>query len=105
NSLALEERERAWNAYLNSRLSPIMDRIIHMKVYEKGLSLNEIVALGNQIEYTHISVTSVQNWVKRDIKDHIGTPRIGRKYSLDQAALLFIVEDLKTTLDFQSIHK
>jgi hypothetical protein len=95
----------SWEAFLSTYLPPIFERIIQMKGTDKGLSLNEIVALGNQIEYTQISATSVQNWVKRDIKDHIGAPRIGRKYSVDQAAMLFIVEDIKTTLDFHSIRK
>ena len=47
----------------------------------------------------------MQNWVKRDIKEMIGSPQKGKKYSIEQAALLFIVEDLKTALDFESIRK
>src|SRR5581483_9440841 len=70
-----------------------------------GFSLNEIGALGNQIEHTSFSVTALQNWVKRDLKDMIGAPQRGKKYSIEQAALLFIVEDLKTALDFDSIRK
>ena len=40
----------------------------------------------------------MQNWVKRDIKEMIGSPQKGKKYSIEQAALLFIVEDLKQHL-------
>ena len=39
----------------------------------------------------------MQNWVKRDIKEMIGSPQ-KKKYSIEQAALLFIVEDLKQHL-------
>ncbi|GAA3329262.1 DUF1836 domain-containing protein [Ectobacillus funiculus] len=71
-----------------------------------GFSLNEIGALGNQIQHTSFSVTALQNWVKRDLKDMVGPPQRGKKYSIEQAALLFIVEDLKkTALDFDSIRK
>jgi hypothetical protein len=70
-----------------------------------GLSINEIVMLGNHIEYTHLSSSTVQNWVKRDIRQLIGTPRHGKKYTVEQAAILLIVEDLKASLDFESIRK
>ncbi len=70
-----------------------------------GLSLNEIVQLGNQVQFSHLSPTAVQNWVKRDVKDLIGTPRQGKKYTVEQAATLFIVEDLKASLDFDSIRR
>lgn len=68
-----------------------------------GLSINEIVTLGNQLEYASFRSTAVQNWVKRDIKDWIGAPQLGKKYAIEQAAILFIVEDLKNTHDFESI--
>ena len=47
----------------------------------------------------------MQNWVKRDIKRNDWLSSKGKKYSIEQAALLFIVEDLKTALDFESIRK
>ncbi len=68
-----------------------------------GLSINEIVSLGNQLEYATFRSTAVQNWVKRDIKDWIGAPQLGKKYAIEQAAILFIVEDLKNSHDFESI--
>ncbi|MBU5442967.1 DUF1836 domain-containing protein [Paenibacillus sp. MSJ-34] len=92
-------------AFMATTLPPIFAKIIKSNQREEGFSLNDIVSLGNQIEYTNFSVTSAQNWVKRDIKDVLGSPKVGKKYSVDQAAVLFIVEDLKSTLDFDSIRK
>ncbi|MYL65569.1 DUF1836 domain-containing protein [Bacillus hwajinpoensis] len=68
-----------------------------------GFSINEIATLGNQLEYASFRSTAVQNWVKRDIKEWIGAPQLGKKYAIEQAAILFIVEDLKNTHDFESI--
>lgn len=70
-----------------------------------GFSLNEIATIGNQIEYAGVTSTAVQNWVKRDVKDLIGSPLNGKKYSIDQAVMILIVEDLKMVLDFHSIRK
>ncbi|WP_066174322.1 DUF1836 domain-containing protein [Bacillus marinisedimentorum] len=70
---------------------------------EVGFSLNEIVALGNLLEFTKLSHGAVQNWVKRDVKELIGSPLLGKKYTVEQAATLFIVEDLKHSLGFESI--
>ncbi|MEK5269609.1 DUF1836 domain-containing protein [Aeribacillus sp. FSL K6-8394] len=70
---------------------------------EHGLSTNEIVILGNFCELTSLKSTSVQNWVKRDIKEIIGPPELGKKYSVEQAALLLIVKDLKTIFDFETV--
>lgn len=83
----------------------IFDKLIKLNNNQGyvGLSINDIANLGEQIEYTSFSKTAVQNWVKRDAKDIIGKPAHGKKYSLEQAAIIFIVEDLKTTLDFESI--
>lgn len=89
--------------YVASYLPPIYEKLIRTTKKEIGLSLNEIVALGNQIEYSAFSTTAVQNWVKRDMKELIGSPQQGKKYSIDQATILYIVEDLKTVLDFESI--
>lgn len=86
-------------------IPPIFEKIMKYDSKDTGFSLNEIAALGNQIENTSFSITAIQNWVKRDIKDMIGSPQKGKKYSIEQAALLFIVEDLKTALDFDSIRK
>jgi len=96
---------KSLGAFIATSLPPIFEKVIKMGQKDAGLSLNDIVALGNQIEYTNLSITSVQNWVKRDIKEVLGSPRIGKKYSVDQTAVLFIVEDLKSTLDFDSIRK
>ncbi|WP_349409725.1 DUF1836 domain-containing protein [Pseudalkalibacillus sp. SCS-8] len=84
-------------------LPGIFEKIMKGTNKELGFSINEIVSLGNQIEYSSFSTTAVQNWVKRDVRNLIGSPHKGKKYSLEQAAILFIVEDLKSTLDFVSI--
>jgi len=70
---------------------------------EYGLSTNEIVSLANLCELTSLKSTSIQNWIKRDIKELIGQPELGKKYSIEQAAMLLIVKDLKTTFDFEKI--
>ncbi len=72
---------------------------------EYGLSTNEIVALANLCELTSLKSTSIQNWIKRDVKELIGTPELGKKYSIDQAAMLLIVKDLKTVFEFEKIRK
>ena len=69
----------------------------------KGLSLQEIAELGSLIEFSNLTVTSMQNWVKRDFKSFFDSPKAGKKYSLNQAALLFIIDDLKSNMDFESI--
>lgn len=92
-------------AFLDTKMPAIFEKLLRADLKKLGFSINEIVALGNQIEFTHLSSTAVQNWVKRDVKDLIGSPHLGKKYSVDQAAMLFIVEDLKATLDFDSIRK
>ncbi|MCF6136295.1 DUF1836 domain-containing protein [Pseudalkalibacillus berkeleyi] len=91
------------NGLGESSLPNIFEKIIKGSSREIGFSINEIVSLGNQIEYSSFSTTAVQNWVKRDVRNLIGSPQKGKKYSLEQAAILFIVEDLKSTLDFVSI--
>ncbi|MBD0380160.1 DUF1836 domain-containing protein [Paenibacillus sedimenti] len=99
------EHGKSLGAFISTSLPPVFEKIIKMKQTNQGFSLTDIVSLGSQIEYTHFSITSVQNWVKRDFKDLIGPPRIGKKYSIDQTAILFIIDDLKATLDFESIRK
>lgn len=51
---------------------------------EYGLSTNEIVELGNLCELTSLKSTAVQNWVKRDIKDLIGHPLLGKNIQLNK---------------------
>ncbi|UHA72694.1 DUF1836 domain-containing protein [Paenibacillus sp. 481] len=87
------------------KLPPILAKLLNDHSNKEGLSLNEIVALGNQVEYTNFSLTSIQNWVKRDIKPIVGPPHIGKKYSLQQAALILIVEDLRATLSLEAIRQ
>ncbi|QOR67688.1 DUF1836 domain-containing protein [Cytobacillus suaedae] len=70
-----------------------------------GFSLNEIATIGNEIEFAGVTSTAVQNWVKRDVKQLIGSPLNGKKYSIDQAVMILIVEDLKMVLDFDSIRR
>lgn len=100
----LTENEVA-SAFMATQLPSIFEKLIKAGKREITLSINDIVSLGNQIEHTTFSLTAVQNWVKRDAKDIIGSPEYGKKYSLDQAAILFIVDDLKTVLDFTSIRQ
>ncbi|MFF2483566.1 DUF1836 domain-containing protein [Paenibacillus sp. NPDC058071] len=90
-------------AFLSTSLPPVLEKLIKGNVV-KGFSLQEISALGQLIEYSHMSITSMQNWVKRDFKAYF-CPKVGKKYSLNQAALLFVIDDLKSNLDFDSIRK
>jgi hypothetical protein len=91
-------------AFMSTDFPPILHKIIKGRSV-KGLSLGEIASLGCLIEYSTLSATSMQNWVKRDFKEYLGSPREGKKYSFNQAALLFIIEDLKAVLDFESIRQ
>ncbi|GGD84464.1 DUF1836 domain-containing protein [Paenibacillus nasutitermitis] len=92
------------SAFVSTALPPVMERMIKSDM-NPALSLHDIVSLGSQIEYTHFSATSVQNWVKRDFKDFIGLAEEGKKYSLQQASLFFIIEDLRSALDYEAIRK
>lgn len=98
-------KQKPITEFITTILAPIFEKVIKYEKDEIAFSLNEIVALGNQIENTNFTTTAVQNWVKRDIKEMISSPQKGKKYSLEQTALLFLVEDLKTALDFDSIRK
>jgi len=91
-------------AFLSTALPPVLDKLIKGNKV-RGFSLQEISALGQLIEYSQISMTSMQNWVKRDFKAYFECPQVGKKYSLKQAALLYIIDDLKANLDFDSIRK
>lgn len=91
-------------AFLTTDVPPILQKIINGNSI-KGFSLGEIASLGHLIEYSTLSVTAMQNWVKRDFKEYLGSPRMGKKYSVNQAALLFIIDDLKSALSFDSIRQ
>ena len=96
----------AWtDLHKEDELPLILKKILKPSKGEIGFSLNEIVSLGNLIEFTNFPQSTVQNWVKRDVRGLIGSPQLGKKYTVEQAAMLFIVEDLKATLDFESIRK
>jgi hypothetical protein len=99
------ESGKTLKAFISTEMPSIFDKLFRTEKGEFGFSINEIVSLGNQIEFTNLTSSTVQNWVKRDVKELIGTPQLGRKYTIDQAAILFIVEDLKASLDFESIRK
>ncbi|MBN8192883.1 DUF1836 domain-containing protein [Bacillus sp. NTK074B] len=102
----LQELQDTWTDLLNEDELPlILKKILKSAKGEIGFSLKEIVSLGNLIEFTNFPQSTVQNWVKRDVRGLIGSPQIGKKYTVEQAAMLFIVEDLKATLDFESIRK
>ncbi|MCM3782720.1 DUF1836 domain-containing protein [Neobacillus mesonae] len=89
-------------AFLSTSLPPIMEKLIKGN-RAAGFSLQEIASLGQMIEYSNVSLTSMQNWVKRDFKEYLSSPKVGKKYSIHQASLLFIIDDLKSVLDFDSI--
>ncbi|MRN54428.1 DUF1836 domain-containing protein [Paenibacillus monticola] len=91
-------------AFLSTDVPPILQKIIKGGC-AKGLSLGDIATLGHLIEYSTLSVTAMQNWVKRDFKEYLGSPMEGKKYSVNQAALLFMIDDLKAALDFESIRQ
>ncbi|WP_410511379.1 DUF1836 domain-containing protein [Paenibacillus sp. BR2-3] len=91
-------------AFLSTDIPPILQKIIKGRSV-KGLSIGEIASLGRLIEYSTFSVTAIQNWVKRDFKEYLGSPREGKKYSVNQAVLLFMIDDLKAALDFESIRQ
>ncbi|WP_249898972.1 DUF1836 domain-containing protein [Paenibacillus sp. PK3_47] len=91
-------------AFLTTDVPPILQKILKGRQV-KGFSLSDIAALGRLIEYSTLTVSTMQNWVKRDFKDYLGAPRQGKKYSVNQAALLFIIDDLKAALDFESIRQ
>jgi hypothetical protein len=113
DSTPLQVLQDAWpithkdemNPFISSGFPSIFEKILKRKKSEFGFSLNEIVSLANQIEYTTLSSSAVQNWVKRDIKELVGSPLLGKKYTVEQAATLLIVKDLKASLDFESIRK
>lgn len=102
----IEVLQDSWtDLHKEKDLPPIIQKLLKPAKGETGFSLNEIVSLGNLIEFTNFPQSTVQNWVKRDVKGLIGSPQLGKKYTIEQAAMLFIVEDLKATLDFESIRK
>jgi hypothetical protein len=98
------DQGKSMSAFISTTLPPVIERMIKSNV-NPAFSLHDIVSLGAQIEYTHFSVTSVQNWVKRDFKNFIGLTEEGKKYSLQQVASFFIIEDLRSSLDYEAIRK
>lgn len=100
----IEVLEKEWGReIISTNLPTVFSKVLKVKDETIGFSINEIVALGNLIEFTNFSSTAVQNWVKRDVKELIGPPQLGKKYTIEQAAMLLIVEDLKPSLNFHSI--
>lgn len=87
---------------LSEPLPPIAKKLMK-SAGRKGLSLHEIAELGQLVEFAKPSATSMQNWVKRDFKSFFVCPQAGKKYSPGQAALLYIIDDLKSSLDFDSL--
>jgi hypothetical protein len=90
---------------LKESMSALPDFIRNHKPFPRGLSTNEIVSLAKLCELTSLKSTSIQNWIKRDIKELIGAPELGKKYSIEQAAILLIVRDLKSVFDFDTIRQ
>lgn len=98
------ETGNSFSALLSTLLPQAFEKLVKGQRLN-GFSLHDIVSLGNLIEYTNFSITSMQNWVKRDFKAYLGTPKSGKKYSLEQTVMLFMIEDLKSSLDFESIRR
>ncbi|MFP3471331.1 hypothetical protein R0J90_14920, partial [Micrococcus sp. SIMBA_144] len=64
----------AWgDLHKEDELPPIIQKILKPAKGEIGFSLNEIVSLGNLIEFTNFPQSTVQNWVKRDVRGLIGS--------------------------------
>ncbi|REK76212.1 DUF1836 domain-containing protein [Paenibacillus paeoniae] len=87
-----------------SPLPPIAEKLMRCSE-RRGFSLHEIADLGHLLDFSTLSVTSMQNWVKRDFKLYFHCPHAGKKYSLDQTALLLMIDDLKANLDFETIRR
>lgn len=85
-------------------LPSIAEKLMRCGV-RKGFSLHEISDLGKLLEFSTLSASAMQNWVKRDFKPYFECPGAGKKYSLDQTALLLMIDDLKANLDFDSIRR
>lgn len=83
----------------------ILNPLLKKRKENIGFTMSNIVWLGNQLESTNYTESALKNWVKREIKGYIGAPQVGRKYSVQQVAMLFIVKDLKVLLDFETIRK
>lgn len=73
----------------------VIKRLQHFDAAKNGLSINEIVHLANVLIGEHMSATTIQNWTKREVRDIIGVPRRGKKYSINQAAIIYLLDDLK----------
>lgn len=99
---ARSQKKRSGESVLSEPLPPIAMKLMKSDG-RKGLSLHEIAELGQLIEFASPSATSMQNWVKRDFKSLFVCPQAGKKYSPAQAALLYMIDDLKASLDFESI--
>lgn len=105
--------QRAWAARSQTKRAgehPVLSEPlppIAMKLMKsggrRGLSLHEVAELGQLVEFASPSSTSMQNWVKRDFKSFFVCPQAGKKYSPGQAALLYMIDDLKSSLDFDSL--
>lgn len=70
-------------------------RLHTFDISTNGLSINQIVTLANSLTGEHLAATTIQNWTKREVRKIIGVPRMGKKYSLHQAAIIYLLDDLK----------
>ncbi|MGD6817478.1 DUF1836 domain-containing protein [Metabacillus sp. 84] len=105
NGMELDNFLNTRNQHTSSLIPDFVKRYNRNRASASGLSTNDIVALGNLCELTAFKSTSIQNWIKRDVKELIGQPALGKKYSIDQAVILLIVRDLKSIYDFDTIRK
>ncbi|MGA9231520.1 MAG: DUF1836 domain-containing protein, partial [Exiguobacterium oxidotolerans] len=76
-------------------LPKVIHRLKQFDATKNGLSINEIVHLANALIGEHMSATTIQNWTKREVRDIIGVPHRGKKYSINQAAIIYLLDDLK----------
>ena len=78
-----------------AELPKVITRLKQFDPTKNGLSINEIVHLANALIGEHMSATTIQNWTKREVRDIIGVPHRGKKYSINQAAIIYLLDDLK----------
>ncbi len=69
------------------------------------LSLKEIESLMETTLFKKFTATTVQNWIQKELKEVIGPPELGKKYSVRQISYLLLVDDLKTSIGSYEIKK
>jgi hypothetical protein len=68
-------------------------------------SLKELESIMEMALLNNVVATTMQNWIQKGFKELIGSPEIGKKYSIRQISYILFINDLNQTLDFDSIKK